>query len=88
MYKYLVGQSLLKYVIIRSPIRPENNGFGFHIQSRNPKPWFQGFYSFMGTLNWLNQYKIPGGRAFGELFDHHDDQERGLWVDTIIYQQL
>ena len=31
---------------------------------------------------------MPGGRAFDELFDHHDDQERDLWVDTIIFQQL
>ena len=38
---------------------------------RNLKPWFQGFYSFefMGTLNCPNQYKMPGGRAFDELFD-------------------
>ena len=42
----------------------------------------------MGTLNFPNQYKMPGGRAFDELFDHHDDQERDLWVDTIIFQQL
>ena len=35
----------------------------------SPKPWFQGFYSFMDTLNCPNQYKIPGGRAFDELFD-------------------
>ena len=36
---------------------------------RTPKPRFQGFYSLMGTLNCPNQCKIPGGRAFGELFD-------------------
>ena len=44
----------------------------------------------MGTLDFPNhdQYKMPGGRAFGELFDHHDDQERDLRVGTSIYQQL
>ena len=36
---------------------------------RNPKPWFQGVYLFMGTLNCPNQYKIPGGCAFDDLFD-------------------
>ena len=89
----MIGQSPLVYAALHSPIPPLKIwalGFAFcdYFCPETQKLWFQGFCSSTGTLTCPNQYTLPGGWAFGELFDHHDDQGRGLWVDTIIYQQL